>query len=529
VLWGLDPSSGNFQDKHLVLTRDKLTLVQKLFGKGGEHNVQHMLLTELEKLHEGVAQELYVFQHDLQSDREREKRLLFLFQKDLMPGISGTILESKDRRDNVIPTGVSSSAKMLSRILLVVLNVSMLFYVLLFAVSQDVHRQTAWAKSFGMWFITEVLVVSSFTVCFMHVFIPSITMGDVSKIRTKLMQSVASYRATVHKTRPADVFRGEEEKDVQSLDGTKPFNSASYLFLSHRMASLFPELRVSRIVLAFSTPWPRQSYQHVSDMSKQYNKKFSAVSRSASILVMFFLSRFLTIPQPLQDLALQCSSTAVAGYAIVVHMRLYRLYPVLVLIPTLVLGSVVYVVTRSSSIRSQWGGNNGEVHPVAASIIDKRVAPAKNVLTGTGTMSGAVEPTGRDGIRRRLEDFDDDDDSLSVSDDDNDDELSRSSGSDTAGHVSLADYFPSPPLAARGHITRRDSTMHGIAALRAAHCTLEHLSFMDVEDCSLSSPTTGSSVKLSDDDDDDDDDLGLTLSSAAPEIDDVVDVKEYTD
>jgi hypothetical protein len=78
------------------------------------------------------------FKLEVMSEREKSKRLLYLFQKDLMPGISGQMLESKDRRDELVIKSVSQSAKWLTWIALTLLNVGMLFYIFLFAVSQEV-------------------------------------------------------------------------------------------------------------------------------------------------------------------------------------------------------------------------------------------------------------------------------------------------------------------------------------------------------------------------------------------------------
>jgi hypothetical protein len=65
----------------------------------------------------------------------------------------------------------------------------MLFYVLLFAINQNVHRQKAWAKSFGMWLLSEIVLVSSVAVLVMNVWIPSLIMRDVQQMRQKLLEN----------------------------------------------------------------------------------------------------------------------------------------------------------------------------------------------------------------------------------------------------------------------------------------------------------------------------------------------------
>jgi hypothetical protein len=69
-----------------------------------------------------------------------------LFQKDLTPRITGEILESKEQRDNVVLQPVSIQQKYLAWFFLGILDLGMLFYVFLFAISQDKHRQIGWGS-----------------------------------------------------------------------------------------------------------------------------------------------------------------------------------------------------------------------------------------------------------------------------------------------------------------------------------------------------------------------------------------------
>ena len=125
------------------------------------------------------------------------------------------------------------------------------------------------------------------------------------------------------------------------------FNAAQYLFVSHRLAARCPELRTSKIILQYCTPWPRQSYLHVSKtVADEYKKKFSGIQTALLQIVVFFLSSFLTFPVHLQDLVVHLCSTALIGYTTLVHLELYSIYPVLVVVPTLVLGTIVHFVMR---------------------------------------------------------------------------------------------------------------------------------------------------------------------------------------
>jgi hypothetical protein len=345
VLWGLDPDTGRFLDDEHELTSAGLipqTLsfdVRNVLSCGKKkHTIRQLLLKELSQLQLEQKIENDLFQYRYSTDQQKGKRLLFLFQKDLLPGISGQILASKAAREETNNVGVPFWEKVCSWLFLGALDIGMLFYVFLFAISQEVHRQRAWVKSFSIWIVLDVLVVSSFTVCFMHVFLPFITMRDVRRIRNKLVESLASYQCRV--SVKSGNHMGDESNSV--------FNAARYLFLSHKLALLYPDLRVSKIVQQFSTPWPRQSYQHVHEVGNEYHQGKSGVTRSVIMIAMFFLSSFLTIPPVVQDLVVQCSSTVVAGYLILLHIRLLKIFPVLVVIPALLFIAVIVVLSTSS-------------------------------------------------------------------------------------------------------------------------------------------------------------------------------------
>jgi hypothetical protein len=228
----------------------------------------------------------------------------------------------------------------------------MLFYVFLFAMSQEVHRQRAWVKSFGSWIMLDIVIVSSFTVLITHMVIPAITMRDVRKIRGKLVESFAAYQQKIVEDRQLGHIGDSGSKlnssSINHINDNKSFNAANILFLSHRVANEFASLRVAQIIVQFKTPWPRQSYQHVDDVGKSYTSKFSGLTRAFSTVIMFVLSSFVTLPSGVQDLMLQCTGTVITSYIIVVHLRLYHVYPLMVVVPSLLLLAICFVVFKTS-------------------------------------------------------------------------------------------------------------------------------------------------------------------------------------
>jgi hypothetical protein len=324
-----------------------------------------LILSDLEYTEKAVREEKERFVKEDLSEREKGKRLLFLFQRDLMPGINGMILESKDNRDVPHSKEYSLQVKALAACFLAGIHLGMLFYILLFALSQDSHRQRAWGQSFALWLVVEVLLVSSLSVLLMNVLIPSLVMKDVGHIKKKLVSTVISFYQemareqldggkTRRKYGAADLEPEDKKDDLDGLGAgsrQRPFNSAEYLFVSNRLAQSYPDMKMARMVLGFQTPWPKQSYQHVSDVSKKYDRKFSTLTRSLSIVVLFFLSSLLSVPISVQDMLVQMASTVALGYTILFHLQLWAIFPVLVLVPTVFIAVIVHFFLQSGKAK----------------------------------------------------------------------------------------------------------------------------------------------------------------------------------
>lgn len=63
-------------------------------------DVHSNVLSELHSVAEKEKQELLFVESKLIPEKDKAKRLLYLFQCDLLPGISGQILSSKGARDS---------------------------------------------------------------------------------------------------------------------------------------------------------------------------------------------------------------------------------------------------------------------------------------------------------------------------------------------------------------------------------------------------------------------------------------------
>jgi hypothetical protein len=66
-----------------------------------------LIKTELENLFTEFEEETQRIRQNAMDDAQISKRLLYLFQHDLLPGLHGLILEAKDKRDHKSVKAVS--------------------------------------------------------------------------------------------------------------------------------------------------------------------------------------------------------------------------------------------------------------------------------------------------------------------------------------------------------------------------------------------------------------------------------------
>ncbi len=142
--------------------------------------------------------------------------------------------------------------------------------------------------------------------------------------------------------------RSEDERESNSQRYAK-----CYLFLSTRVPKVFPDLKIAKIVNEFHTPWPKQSYHRSTDVTKSYNGKFTAITKSITIVAMFFITSLMTVPLSIQDMVVQMFTTAVTGYTILIHVDLYKIYPVLIFVPTIVMLAVLHFIVKSGQVNQK--------------------------------------------------------------------------------------------------------------------------------------------------------------------------------
>jgi hypothetical protein len=278
------------------------------------------------------------------NDSEIGERLIYLFQKDLLPGINGQILETKKKRDSVQNDKIALHWKLLCWLFIICLNCAMLFYIYLFAIRQSAVRQKAWFQSFITWLLFEITLVSTLVVYITHFLLPSYIAKDVIKIKMKLLDTIREFRTN------------SEYKNSDNI-----FNATQYLFASTRLAEKYPNLRESQIIMKFSTPWPIHSYSNRLTVSRTYSKKYSFLTTFISIIAIYVIKGLIYLPPSIQDILYQFISTSGLGYMIIVFIQLYRIYPILPLIPILGLIIIITIVIKY--------GNNRDTFAALAKIV----------------------------------------------------------------------------------------------------------------------------------------------------------------
>ena len=160
-----------------------------------ESTAQHNLFTELSIVRKEVSREYEWFKEGAEKlfvdkgvcEEAKRRRLMYLFMKDLTSGVSGEILSNKSQRDSMSSSPsrlrtmqcVPLRWKAMAWIFVILMNMGLLLYVYLFAMTQTQSRQSAWFRSFIMWFLFDVFVSSTGVVLVTHLLIPLYVMSDI--------------------------------------------------------------------------------------------------------------------------------------------------------------------------------------------------------------------------------------------------------------------------------------------------------------------------------------------------------------
>jgi len=184
-------------------------------------------------------------------------------------------------------------------------------------------------------------------------------MSDVNTIKLKTLEILTDLRKEINNR--------NSDNTVEALQSS--FNSAEMLFVSYRLAELAPHLAISKMILKFKTPWPRRSYLQSGDVSKVYNKKFSFITSSAMMILMFLIQQLMSANISIQDLIIHEICAVFTAYVLSLFLSLYNIYPALVAAP--VIGAIVIIHFLIQANARRTSANTTSPSPAF-----RRVAPA---------------------------------------------------------------------------------------------------------------------------------------------------------
>ena len=185
------------------------------------------------------------------------KRLLLLFQCDLLPEVSSMVLSTKDQRDHLCMRAIGRVTRRFAWLLYSLSIICLLAYMLIFASTQSDHRQNAWLGSFIVWMLIEMILNSTAIAILQHIWIPSMTIDDITEVKMAVIQYIKHFQKQ-HETEEDDddgVVDTMERRVIQKHE----FNSAQYMFTSTRLAKMYPDSFESKMIAAYSTNLPRHS------------------------------------------------------------------------------------------------------------------------------------------------------------------------------------------------------------------------------------------------------------------------------
>jgi hypothetical protein len=92
---------------------------------------------------------------------------------------------------------LSMTTKIAAWIFIVLFNCTLLLYVLLSAISQTESRQSTWLRTFIMWLIMEIFVVSTLCMVLSRIVIPSFIMSEAGRVKESMLHVMEKYQAKV--------------------------------------------------------------------------------------------------------------------------------------------------------------------------------------------------------------------------------------------------------------------------------------------------------------------------------------------
>jgi hypothetical protein len=122
-------------------------------------------------------------------EKKAGARVMYLFQRDLLPGLSGMLLENKTDRENMyrqVSTAVPKWKKNLAWGFVLTCNLFFVLYMVLFGLTRSTELQQAWLLTLVLWLFLDIIIYGTFACFLVHVFLPLTVMKRLLKVRLQL-------------------------------------------------------------------------------------------------------------------------------------------------------------------------------------------------------------------------------------------------------------------------------------------------------------------------------------------------------
>ena len=166
-----------------------------------------------------------------------------------------------------------------------------------------------------------------------HLLIPLYVLTDLSKIKNKVVEILVLFqRKYLKHNQNQNNLNNNQNNNIELRNNE--FNSVKYLFVSWKVASLFPEFQESQIILQFKSPFPTKRLvieEEMKSLSEQYEE--GIILTSLTRLATYYLTSILSFHQLFQDTIIQFICNSVVGYLWITMYRLYKIQPLLLLVP----------------------------------------------------------------------------------------------------------------------------------------------------------------------------------------------------
>jgi hypothetical protein len=248
-MWGLAPS-GHFVQPEIIKKSDSYARwLQVRLVQPDRAFVRKQVLLGVQRAQIIEQREVQFIKRHGCTNEEAGRNLLFLLQCDLLPGLSGRILENKGTRDSEKVEPVSVYVKLVATVLVVALYVGFLYYVLQYAVTQSKPLQTAWFKSFMLYLVFDFVGLSSAQVLVTHYLVPCVAVRKVTAVKDYLVRRMQRLETEVQRQLVKAALKGNSAPAAGTPPAAEPsFNAAEYLYASFRLSRYLPGLRESQVV-----------------------------------------------------------------------------------------------------------------------------------------------------------------------------------------------------------------------------------------------------------------------------------------